>query len=800
MKPIHLPSETNLEMGLTQAQVAKAPKNLIDSNPQKSIGRLVREEFFSFFNIINYILAFLVILTGSYRNLLFMIVVLSNTIIGLYQKIHSRRILNQLALVHAQKYSVLRNGKYEELPLDQIVQGDLIKLGAGAQIPCDGVIRAGACQVNESLLTGESDALDRQIGQTLYGGCFIVSGSCLMQAVLVGNEQYMASILKEAKREKQFPSQLRDTLNRIIQFCSIIIFPAGILLFLKLYFGNGITSINQDLLNVTAAMIGMIPEGLIILTSTALATAAVKMAKKDVLIHELYCIESLARIDTLCLDKTGTITSGMMQVDRFVPQKGYTEEEMKVDLANILNVLSDDNLTAQAIRKAIGSTQPSELVATKVFPFSSEWKSSGASFEKETILMGAYRFLFETLDSKILKQIDDWAKQGLRVLVLAKSKPIQKLSKQDYDLCGFILIEDEIRPNAKEILHYFQEQEVALKVISGDMTATVQAIAKKAGVQGEAIDMSTVSNEQIEEVVQTYTIFGRVTPIQKKLMVEALQGQGHTVAMTGDGVNDVMALKQADCSIAMGSGAQAAMAVASMVLLKDQFSALPNILLEGRRVINNIQRTASLFLVKTLFSFFLTILTVLWMASYPFIPIQLTLVSSAGIGIPSFILTFENDTQRPKGNFLIQVLSRALPGALALTIGVAIAFSVLAYGPFDIQVEQYQTMCTWLAAINSLCILSLVCRPLSPLRLGVVIFSTILMIGALLLLPSVFYLESLSWNLFMILVLIAILQELDLWILWRLKWKDILSIFAHFDPGSTRSFLLAKKKFNDFKK
>lgn len=796
MKPIHLQSETNLETGLTNAQVATAPKNLIDSNPQKSLGRLIGEEFFSFFNIINYILAFLVLLTGSYRNLLFMIVVFSNTIMGLYQKIHSRRILNQLALVHAQKYPVLRNGKYEDLPLNQIVQGDLIKLGAGAQIPCDGVIRAGACQVNESLLTGESDALDRQVGQDLYGGCFIVSGSCLMQAALVGNEQYMASILKDAKREKQFPSQLRDTLNRIIQFCSIIIFPAGILLFLKLYFVNGGSSLDQSLLNVTAAMIGMIPEGLIILTSTALAVAAVKMAKKDVLIHELYCIESLARVDTLCLDKTGTITSGAMQVNDFVPQKGYTQEEMKVDLANILNALSDDNLTAQAIRKAIGQVKPSEPVAVKTFPFSSEWKSSGASFEKETILMGAYRFLFEDLNPNILKQIDDWASQGLRVLVLAKSKPIQKLAKGNYDLCGFILIEDEIRPNAKEILNYFQKQDVSLKVISGDMTTTVQAIAKKAGVEGKAIDMSTISNEQIDEVVQNYSIFGRVTPIQKKLMVEALQSQGHTVAMTGDGVNDVMALKQADCSIAMGSGAQAAMAVASMVLLKDQFSTLPQILLEGRRVINNIQRTASLFLVKTLFSFFLTILTVLWMSAYPFIPIQLTLVSSAGIGIPSFILTFENDTKRPKGNFLIQVLSKALPGALALTVGIAIAFGTLAYGPFDIQVAQYQTMCTWLAAINALCLLALICRPLSPLRLGVVSLSTILMIGTLLLLPSVFYLEPLSWTLFMVLALVAILQEFDLWVLWRLKWKKILSAFAHFDPGDARSLLLAQKLSN----
>ncbi len=785
MEPIHLQHETDLATGLTQAQAAVAKKNLIDSNPQKSIGRLVVEEFFSFFNVVNYILAFLVILTGSYRNLLFMIVVLSNTIIGLYQKIHSRRILNQLALVHAQKYLVLRGGKYEDLASDEIVEGDLVKLSAGAQIPCDGVIRAGACQVNESPLTGESDALDRDSGQTIYGGCFVVSGSCIIQAALVGNAQYMASIVKEAKREKQFPSQLRDTLNRLIQFCSIIIFPAGLLLFLKLYvFGHSVT-LNAALLNVTASMVGMIPEGLIILTSTALATAAVKMARQAVLIHELYCIESLARVDTLCLDKTGTITSGAMKVYDFVPVEGVSKEEMKVDLANILNALQDDNLTSQAIRKAIEGTSPTQS-AIKTFPFSSTSKSSGASFKEEALLMGAYRFLFEDLDPSVLAKIDQWANQGLRVLVLAKSKPIEKLQKGNYTLCGFLLIEDEIRPNAAKILEYFHQQEVALKVISGDMTATVQAIASKAGVTGEAIDMSTVAQDQIPEVVKKYSIFGRVTPIQKKLMVEALQNQGHTVAMTGDGVNDVMALKQADCSIAMGSGAQAAMAVASMVLLEDQFSALPQILLEGRRVINNIQRTASLFLVKTLFSFFVTILTVVWMKVYPFVPIQLTLVSSAGIGIPSFFLTFENDTKRPRGNFLISVLSRAIPGALAITFGIAIAYIVLIHGPFEITLDQYQTICTWLAAINSLGILSLICFPPSSLRLGVVILSIVMMTGALLLLPSVFFLEKLSWPLFAVLALIAILEESVLWILWHLKWSKILAVFASLDPGSAR--------------
>lgn len=772
MKPIVLIEETSLKTGLSEAQAASRRRNISADDTKKPLGQMIREQVFSYFNLVNYFLAAIVIFTGSWRNLLFMFVVLANTVTSLYQEIRSRRVLDKLALIHQQKYSVLRNGKMITLPIDEIVQGDLIALKTGAQVPCDGVIRQGECQVNESLLTGESDPIDRSPGGSLYGGCFIVSGSCLMQAALVGSAQYMAAILKDARREKQFPSQLRDSLNTIIRFCSWILFPAGLLLFIKQYWLTGVP-LNEALLSTVASMVGMIPEGLVILTTAALMTASVKMARKAVLIQELYCTESLARVDVLCLDKTGTITSGKMNVTRILPMEGQSQQQIEQDLADLYDSLEDDNLTAQALRSYLYKI-PARRKASRLFPFSSSSKCSGAVFENETLIAGAYSFIFSKEDPAILEQIDTYARQGYRVLVLAKAPALERLAKGDYQLLALILIEDEIRPDAGRILSYFEEQGVAVKIISGDMPQTVAAIARKAGVEGEAIDMSRVSDSQIPEAVKTASIFGRVSPEQKKLMVQALQQQDHTVAMTGDGVNDVMALKQADCSIAMGSGAQAAMAVASMVLLQDQFSALPRIVLEGRRVINNIERTSSLFLVKTLFSFLLAVLTVIWLAEYPFVPIQLTLVSSLGTGIPAFILTFENSTSRIRGNFLVRVLSRAIPGALAVCAGICACYALMHLATLHMNTETYRTLCTALAGINAICVLYMCCRPLSFLRLLVVVACAAGLYLLMAFVPSIFMLEHLSWKWLGVLAGLGIGQVGVFWLLNRVSWKRLL--------------------------
>lgn len=776
MKPVECKEWTNLATGLTAEQASQAARNIIETNPQKPIKQLVFEEVFSFFNIINYILAAFVLYTGSYRNLMFLGIVLCNTVVSLYQKIHSRHILNKLALLHAQKYEVLRDGRFETVAMDKIVEGDLIRLGSGSQIPCDGIVRKGECQVNESLLTGEADALERNAGGSLYGGCFVVSGNCLMQAVLVGDAQYMASIIKEAKRDTLHPSKLRDSLDSLIKFCSIIIFPAGAALFLKLILYSKIP-LNDAILNTTASMIGMIPEGLIILTSTALATAAVKMARKKVLVHELYCIENLARVDTLCLDKTGTITSGKMNVKGLVPaSKDYTEEDLKQMISDLMHSLEDDNLTAEALHQYTEDL-PATKKADKTFPFSSAKKCSAAVFGDETYYLGAYTFLFEHVDSHVMREIDQYAEKGLRVLVLAKGPQADSLEKGNYELCGLILIEDELRPNVENILGYFKKQDVTLKVISGDNPTTVASIARRAGLEGKSIDMSTVSDDQIRDVVREYSIFGRVTPDQKREMVTALQKLGHCVGMTGDGVNDVMALKQADCSIAMGTGAQAAMSVASMVLLQDQFSAMPDIVSHGRCVVNNIQRTASLFLVKTVFSFLLTVLTVVWMREYPFVPIQLTLISSICIGMPAFFLTFEYDISRIRGNFLVSVLSRAIPGAVAVSSMICVLYILVNIGFLGLSPEVYKTMCTLLTMLNGMLVLYMICYPMSILRLVVMLFCLGCGVVAVMFLRPVFMLQPLPWYAFLCLLALGAGDAFMMFWLAALPWRRILSRF-----------------------
>lgn len=772
MEPIILKEHTSLSEGLTDGQAAQRKANSQVMRPSKTIPVIIFQHIFTYFNIINFILFGLVLFTGSLQNTLFMGIVLSNLIIGLVQEIRSKRVLDKLALLHQQKYAVLRNGQWVTLDMDKIVQGDILRVEAGMQIPCDGVIVKGECQVNESLLTGESDALDKKPDDSVYAGCYLVSGRMEMQAVLVGQDSYMASILDETRKERRYPSQLRDSLNSIITFCSWIIFPAGLLLFARLFWVNH-QPLNGAILSTVASMVGMIPEGLIILTSIALASASLKLAKIEVLVQELYCIENLARVDTLCLDKTGTITSGSMKVVRLIPAQEITEEQCKEDLATLYSALEDDNVTARAIRKWT-DTKAASLQAQRLFPFSSSAKCSGAVIENRTLIAGAYSFVFSKEDPQVLAQISELAKQGMRVLVLAQAPVLDKLEKGDWTLLGLVVIEDEIRPDAPEILSYFKKQDVDLKVISGDNPETVEAIARRAGLKGKSIDMSRVSDAQIAQAVEECTIFGRVTPFQKKLMVEALQQQGHTVAMTGDGVNDVMALRQADCSIAMGSGSQAARSVASLVLLEDQFSALPDVVIQGRRVINNIQRTASLFLVKTLFSFGLTLLTIFWMQIYPFVPIQLTLTSFISTGFPGFVLTFEKNSDRVRGNFLVSVLSRAVPGALALICSISAAYVVHLCGWFGMDDSAYRTVCTILAGLNGLGVLYTVCRPLSPLRTLLLCSMGFIFAGALILLGGLFMTVELNWLQLLIAAALCAMDWVLLWAAGQADWHKLL--------------------------
>ncbi len=696
-------------------------KNIVEPIISKSYREIIQQHVFTLFNGINVILAIFVFFTGSYRNMLFMITVILNMLIGLFQEIRSKHMLDKLSLLNQAKIHILKDNQEVEVYIQDVEEKDILVLHAGDEICCDGHILSGNIECNESMLTGESDAIYKKENDTLLSGSFVVSGKCYMMADKVGQDTYSYSILKHAKRFKRYPSQLRDSIDTIIKWCTYILIPLGCTLFIKQLIKTNYTTAT---LNTVAAVVGMIPEGLVFLTSVALAISSFKLAKQDVLVQELYCIETLARTDTLCLDKTGTLTQGKLSVC-------HVEALEKVDgiIGDMMQALPDDNATAVALRTYFNKQNHNKVIS--FVPFSSQRKYSSVTFEDGEYKLGAYSYIAKNKSIRVEKQIEEYTKQAMRVVVLMKN---------DFVL-AYICLRDELRPDAKDTLNFFKKQGVDIKLISGDDPKTVQALAKKAGFESESIDMSCV--QDVESVVDSYSIFGRVTPEQKKELVLALKKRNKTVAMTGDGVNDVMALKEADCSIAMGSGSQACKSVASLVLLENQMNALPVILYQGRCVINNIQRTASLFLVKTLFSIGLSLLTLVCLKNYPFKPIQLTLISALATGIPSFILTLEPNGSIVKGDFLKNVFSKAIPGAVCVILSV-IGVSIV--GHFvPVSSSQYSTMCTILAGVNALVVLIRVCVPMTILRKILVIVMCSIFLCAMVLFKHFFYIVNLTW-------------------------------------------------------
>ena len=696
-------------------------KNTVEPIISKSYREIIQQHVFTLFNGINVILAIFVFFTGSYRNMLFMITVILNMLIGLFQEIRSKHMLDKLSLLNQAKIHVLKDNQEVEVYIQDVEEKDILVLHAGDEICCDGHILSGNIECNESMLTGESDAIYKKENDTLLSGSFVVSGKCYMMADKVGQDTYSYSILKHAKRFKRYPSQLRDSIDTIIKWCTYILIPLGCALFIKQLIKTNYTTAT---LNTVAAVVGMIPEGLVFLTSVALAISSFKLAKQDVLVQELYCIETLARTDTLCLDKTGTLTQGKLSVC-------HVEALEKVDgiIGDMMQALPDDNATAVALRTYFNKQNHNKVIS--FVPFSSQRKYSSVTFEDGEYKLGAYSYIAKNKSIRVEKQIEEYTKQAMRVVVLMKN---------DFVL-AYICLRDELRPDAKDTLNFFKKQGVDIKLISGDDPKTVQALAKKAGFESESIDMSCV--QDVESVVDSYSIFGRVTPEQKKELVLALKKRNKTVAMTGDGVNDVMALKEADCSIAMGSGSQACKSVASLVLLENQMNALPVILYQGRCVINNIQRTASLFLVKTLFSIGLSLLTLVCLKNYPFKPIQLTLISALATGIPSFILTLEPNGSIVKGDFIKNVFSKAIPGAVCVILSV-IGVSIV--GHFvPVSSSQYSTMCTILAGVNALVVLIRVCVPMTTLRKTLVVVMCSIFLCAMVLFKHFFYIVNLTW-------------------------------------------------------
>ena len=735
---------TGLTDEQVNARIAEGKVNA-DENPNtRTYKQIVRENTLTFFNFLNLVLLVLVLLVGSYKNAFFVCIIIINTLIGIAQEIRAKKTIDKLAILTARKSVVIREGQKWTVPTEELVLDDVVCLKTGDQVPADARILEGSLEVNESLLTGESDNLPKNEGDELFSGSFVTSGEACCQIIHVGKDNYAAQITSEAKEFKRHNSELKNSLNAILKVISIIIVPLGALLFYKQYYIVGDT-FRDSVVSMVAGVLGMIPEGLVLLTSVALTLGALVLANKKTLVQELYCIETLARVDTLCLDKTGTITEGTMCVERVEPyvSTGRVEiaatesepaesteaeeqvqtdsafmEEIDVIMGNMMYVLKDQNATIDALRKRFPTKQ--DMTPEHVIPFSSDRKYSGAVFEeKGTYLMGAAQFLFPEDNEELTEKCQAYAEEGLRVLVLAHSSQNAEGTElpEGLEPLALMLLTDVIREEAPDTLAFFDSQEVDLKVISGDDPVTVAAIARRAGLKNadSYVDATTLTTEEeLQDAVAQYSVFGRVTPQQKKAMVQALQSQGHTVAMTGDGVNDVLALKEADCSIAMAQGSDAAKNIANVVLLDSNFASMPHIVNQGRRVVNNIRTAASMFLIKTMFSVMLSLLTIFFGNAYPFEPIQMSLISACAVGIPTFLLAQENNYEKIDHTFLRHVFINAFPAAITITSCV-FAVMLVCQNVYH-SMAMLNTACVLVTGWNYMAALKTVYAPLNTYR------------------------------------------------------------------------------------
>lgn len=716
--------EPNFKEGLTNEQVCERINDGLvnfDNQPKtKTIGQIIRGNLFTYFNFLNVILGSSIIIVGvlqgqllySLKNCLFMGVIICNTIISTIQEIISKKIIDRLSFLSSSKVKVIRSNKIEEVLLEEIVLDDVISLEIGSQVATDAIILDGEVEVNESFLTGEVEPILKKKGDMILSGSFIVSGTCYARVEHIGSNNYISTISQEARYNKKANSIIMNSFEKMLKILSILIIPIGILFLINQY--SITNNIYESVFATVAALIGMIPEGLILLTSSVMAVSVIRLSKYKVLVQQLYCIETLARVNVICLDKTGTITEGKMQVFDIVLENSHTKEEIDEVLREICNVSKDNSSTFQAITSKFGKS--SKWVLNDSIPFSSARKFSAVNFlEHGSYYLGAPEFILGKEFSKFEKNIQNY-QEKYRVLVLAHSKNELDSNPKNLEVMAFILIQDIIRKNAKETLEYFDSQKVLVKIISGDHYKTVSNIAKEAGVKNVVgVDATTLKDEELDDAVLKYNVFGRVTPIQKKKIVQALKKQGFTVAMTGDGVNDVLALKEADCSIAMASGMEASRNVSQLVLLNSDFSSMPYIVAEGRRTINNIERSASLLLVKTIFTILLVLLCIFLSSKYFFIPIQLTLITAFTIGIPSFILALEPNTEIVKGNFLLKVIGKSVPAALTVVFNVIIIM-MFKYA-FDLSEEVVSSLVVFLTGMSGFIFLYRLCQPFNYFRL-----------------------------------------------------------------------------------
>ena len=728
--------------GLTDEEVRQRVEegftNRTDISTDKTTKEIVISNVFTYFNLIFLVITILLIMVGSFRNLTFLPIIIGNTVIGIVQEIRAKKTLEKMSLLNAPRADVIRNGSVKQISTDELVKDDVILLTAGKQICADAVVISGNIQVNESLLTGEADEVEKTEGSTLMSGSFVVSGECYARLEKVGNESYISRLSLEAKSMGgKEQSEMIRSINLIVKWVGIVIIPIGLILFWQSHFVNG-ESITKSVTSTVAAIIGMIPEGLYLLTTVALALSTMKLARKKVLLHDMKSIETLARVDVLCVDKTGTITEPDMKLKEIFlcknsgadgTQTALTLDELKSLILDYANASVDNNATMLALKAYAADTltnNTSALHRTAVSQqaFSSSLKYGSVTFSDGTYLLGAPEFIMHDDFAHIEEEIIPYADKGDRVLLFARydGENVENGINGSVTPLGFVALANPIRANAVKTFEYFKSQGVAIKVISGDNPRTVSRIAIQAGIESAEsfVDAATLDTEdKIADAVNKYTVFGRVTPKQKKQLVKALQAKGHTVAMTGDGVNDILAMKDADCSVAMASGSEAAAQAAQVVLLDSDFAHMPDVVYEGRRVVNNIQRSASLFLVKNIFSLLLSLFSVILMVTYPLEPAQVSLISMFTIGVPGFLLALEQNKDRIKGHFITNVMLKALPGGL--TDVIAVGALVVCGEVFCISDASIGTIATLVLSVVGFMILFKISEPLNGMKYAVII-------------------------------------------------------------------------------
>ena len=757
----------NYIQGLTSDQVnqriSQGYVNTTIDSGAKTTKQIIKDNLLTYFNAIFLLLAFFVCVAGSFRSLTFLPVVIGNTLIGIIQEIRARNIIEKMSILNAPHAVVIRNGIEQKITSDLLVKDDLIIFQAGDQIPVDAKVIEGNIRVNESLLTGESDEIEKMKESNLLSGSFVISGKCIAKAEKVGSDSYISKLTLEAKEhQKQEQSEMIKSINRLILVVGILIIPIGIILFYQGYFVNK-ESFRDSIVSMVAAIIGMIPEGLYLLTTIALVVSTMRLAQKKVLLHDMKSIETLARVDILCVDKTGTITENHMTVQDIVPLS--EKENIRTVLYEFLNVMTLDNVTMQALKDYFAEDPnvgvESNYRAKKIISFSSEKKYCSVIFEEGTYILGAPENVLRDAYQTYQENIEKYAKKGYRVLVFGKYQGEWKEPlKEMVEPYALVLMSNPIRKQAKKTFQYFEKQNVRINVISGDNPETVSEVALKAGIlhAENYVDARFLkTKEDIEEAVKKYTVFGRVTPKQKQMLVNAWKKEGHTVAMTGDGVNDILAMKEADCSVAMASGSEATAQAAQVVLLDSDFSAMPSVVLEGRRVVNNIQRSASLFLVKNIFSFLMSIFSVVVLITYPLEPSQVSLISLFDIGLPAFLLAMEPNENRIEGKFMKNVFLKALPAGLTdvLSIGALVICGIV----FDLPSEDIATAATVLLAMIGFMILTKISRPLNKYRIAVLIGNAVAFLICCFLLSDLFALKGMSDVCILLFIIFAFASE-----------------------------------------